>query len=114
MSSDDIPTPNNQNAHWRDCYIRLREDGETDECVMIHIPMVRILIEKYTSDTRKLDLNHPDYVNIEHQMCLWIYNRIKRPRDKVIELLSASLNCNPILLHNDIQLLEYLEKYGIV
>lgn len=113
MDRDDLPTANNQNARFRSLYRDRDKGGESDECVMIHIPMVQNLIEKFAPSIWKLGLNHPDYVIIEYQMCLWIYNRIKRPRDKVIELLSASLDCNPMLLHNDNEFIEYLGKHNI-
>lgn len=110
MNNEDFPSANNQNARFRSMYRDRDENGESDECVMIHIPMIQTLIEKFARDIWKLGLNHPDYVIIDYQMCLWIYNRINRPREKVIELLSASLDCNPILLHNDTEFIEYLKK----
>lgn len=68
---------------------------------MVHIPIARQLIAKYSGETWKEQINHPDFVMREFQICHWLHNRINRPRDKVIELVAASLGVNRILLHND-------------
>lgn len=103
----DAPTPINQNAFWRSMYKNVRPDGETNECTMVHIPIVQKMIALYSPNLHTLGTNHPDYVWAEYSACLMLHNRYNRPIEKLIPIIGACIQCSAIYLSNNPDFMAY-------
>jgi len=94
----------NENIHTRRLYSKRDKDGRSGEHLMKHIPLARLLIEKYCQEPWKHSQNNFHYAFREYQLCSMIEDSAKYSKNDFLVLLAILLGCSPVLLHNDAEL----------
>ena len=93
MSDIDKIVNKNDNIYSRE-YLYSQPD------IAILIPIATYLIKKFVVEEWKNNLNDPWYVTQEYGVCSLLSSKVFS-RDEKIAFIATTLNCNPILLHND-------------